>query len=191
MKTRHCLSFALIPCFLLGIGRAIAATTAEIPEPEIALIRAIGFFEAPRVIARVCSSANPASAANWNKEVDDFETRRAVEADQVRRIFWATYGLAVPADEARTILATKVEQRLADEAAAYHVGTGTLCAVVSLVGGKRAFESKGFEETLQTLSGFEKQGVYDTLKTSIENSSPSERVEYRNRLVSYETKRAH
>jgi hypothetical protein len=191
MKNRRYLSFALIPCLLLPLGHACAVSMAEIPEAEIALIRAIGFFEAPRVIARVCGSENPASADTWNREVDDFERRRATEADQVRRLFWSTYGIAVPADEARGILAAKVERRLADEAAAYHVGTSTLCAVVSLFGGKRAFESKGFEETLQTLSGFEKQGVYDALKTSIENASPSERAEYRDRLIAYEPKHAH
>jgi hypothetical protein len=187
--SRH-LSFALIPVLLL-FNPAMAVTASDIPEPEVALIRAIGFFEAPRVIARVCGSANPASAESWNHEVDDFEHRRAAEAERVRRLFWTTYGLAVPADEARAILAAKVERRLADEAAAYHVGTRMLCAVVSLFGGKRAFESKGFEETLQTLAGFEKQGAYEALKTSVERASANERAEYRDRLIAYEPKPAH
>ena len=51
---------------------ASALTQADIPEPEITLIRAIGFIEGPRFIARACTRANPASAAGWDCEVFEF-----------------------------------------------------------------------------------------------------------------------
>jgi len=187
MTLRHLMSLSL---GLVALN-ATALTNADIPEPEIALIRAIGFFEAPRVIAQVCGGRNPSSAEQWNREVQDFETRRAAESERVRRIFWSTYGLAIPAAEARAILAAKVERRLADEAAAYHVGTGMLCAVVSLFGGKRAFESKGFEETLRDMDRFEREGAYATLKKNVERATPEERTVYRERLDGYAPKGAH
>jgi hypothetical protein len=189
--TPRCALFSCLAVVLLTSIRAQAVTNADIPPPEVELIRAIGFFEAPRVIAGVCSEANPSSAAEWNREVEDFEHRRAAEGEEVRRLFWGTYGLAVAPDDARAILAAKVKRRLADEADAYHVGNGLLCTIVSLFGGKRVFESKGFEETLRNLSQFEKQGAYTELRTRIEKLPPEDRGEYRKRLMAYEPKPAH
>ena len=175
--------------FLPGLSTAASSLTqADIPEPEITLIRAIGFIEGPRFIAKACTRVNPSSAAGWDREVSDFEQRRAGEAAKTRKIFSETYSRAVAAPEALAILGAKVDNRLDQEAAAKHLETGTLCLVVALIGGKRAFETKGFEETMQSLDSFEKAGEYDRLKGRIAAATPQEKTQYKEKLLVYQPK---
>ena len=169
-------------------GAAEALAQVDIPEAEITLIRAIGFIEGPRFIARACTRANPSSAAGWDREVAEFEQRRAGEAALARKLFSETYSKAVPEQEALAILGAKVDDRIEQEAAAKHLGAGTLCLVVALVGGKRAFETKGFEETMLSLEHFEQTGEYARLKARIAAATPSEKAQYRERLLAYQPK---
>ncbi len=174
---------------LAGLPLAAGALTqADIPEPEITLIRAIGFIEGPRFIAGACTRANPASAADWDREVAEFEQRRAGQAAKTRKLFAETYGRAVPQREALAILAAKVEDRIEQEAAAKHLPIGVLCLVVKLVGGKKAFETKGFEETMKSLDDFEEAGEYARLKARIAVATPLEKAHYREELLLYQAK---
>ncbi len=59
---------------------------------------------------------------------------------------------------------------------------------MALVGGKRAFETKGFEETMQSLEHFEQTGEYARLKARIAVATPSEKAQYRERLLAYQPK---
>lgn len=174
---------------LAGLPVAAAALTqADIPDPEITLIRAIGFIEGPRFIARACTRANPASAAGWDREVAEFEQRRAADAAKTRKLFAETYGRAVAAQEALAILGAKVDDRIKQEAAAKHLPIGVLCLVVKLVGGKKAFETQGFEETMQSLDHFEKTGEYERLKARIAAATPMEKAQYKEKLLVYQPK---
>jgi len=60
--------------------------------------------------------------------------------------------------------------------------------VVSLLGGKKAFETKGFEETMQSLDSFEKAGEYERLKARIAAATPLEKAQYKERLLAYQPK---
>ncbi len=189
--TPRLLLTSLLILFLAGLpGAAGALTQADIPEAEVTLIRAIGFIEGPRFIARACSRANPSSAAGWDKEVAEFEQRRAAQAALARKLFSETYSKAIPEQEALAILGAKVDDRIEQEAAVKHLGTSTLCLVVTLIGGKRAFETKGFEETMQSLEHFEQIGEYARLKARIAAATPLEKELYRERLLAYQPKPA-
>lgn len=178
--------------FLLGLpvatNAASSLTQEDIPESEITLIRAIGFIEGPHFIAKTCTRANPSSAAGWDREVAEFERRRAAEAANTRRLFSETYSRAIAEHEALVILGAKIGERLDQEAAAKHLDIGTLCLVSALIGGKRAFESKGFEETMQSLDAFEKAGEYDRLKARIAAATPQEKAQYKEKLLVYQAK---
>lgn len=181
----------LVAAALGGAGApARGASQADIPEAEVTLIRAIGFIDGPRIIARACAKANPSSAEGWAREVASFEQRRAAESARTHKLFADTYSAAIAAAEAQAIVDAKIEARLADEAAAKHIGTGTLCLVVSLLGGKRAFETKGFEETMQSLASFERAGEYQRLRERIAEAAPESRSLYRERLLAYQPKPA-
>jgi hypothetical protein len=167
-----------------------AAQRQGIPEPEYTLIRAIGFIEGPPLIAKTCAKANRLSAGLWDKEVNSFEHRRADQAAQARRIFADTYGQSMSHAELLAILEEKVRNRLVEEAAVNHVTPSTLCLVVSLVGGKKAFETPGFEETMHLLDAFDKAGDYRRLGAKIADESSAERMKYVQRLRAYQMKPA-
>lgn len=189
LMTPRLLVASLLMLSLSGLPVAARSLTqADIPEPEITLIRAIGFIEGPRFIAKACTRANPSSAAGWDREVSEFEQRRTAEAAKTRKLFSETYSRAVAEQEALAILGSKVDNRLDQEAAAKHLETGTLCLVVALIGGKRAFETKGFEETMQSLDYFEKSGEYERLKARIAAATPLEKAQYKEKLLVYQPK---